>query len=203
MSLRMFNPIFNADGSLSYFRVTCLIVALGCLIGGCVMDSSSDSKNKDKVAEDVTAQVENQDSGVDADDSLSADEIRTIALKEVYQATRYMQTCGALDKGYDNCTVSLSEQAKPYFTMSLDTATDGFTLRFNATENNSDTCKVFETDSDGSVKALNAKGEVDKSCSEAIDKTLKQFTISRDTDANDGQLAPSGFTPIVRNISQR
>ena len=203
MSLKMFNPIFNADGSLSYFRVTCLIVALGCLIGGCVMDSSSDSKNKDKVAEDVTAQVENQDSGVEADDSLSADEIRTIALKEVYQATRYMQTCGALDKGYDNCSVSLSEQAKPYFNMVFDTATDGFTLRFNATENNSDTCKVFETDSDGSVKALNAKGELDPSCTEVIDKTLKQFTISRDTDANDGQLAPSGFTPIVRNISQR
>ena len=199
----MFNPIFNADGSLSYFRVTCLIVALGCLIGGCVMDSSSDGKNKDEVSDDVTAQVENQDAVEDADDSLSADEIRTIALKEVYQATRYMQTCGALDKGYDNCTVSLSEQAKPYFTMVLDTATDGFTLRFNATENNSDTCKVFETDSDGSVKALNAKGELDPSCSEAIDKTLKQFTISRDTDANDGQLAPSGFTPIVRNISQR
>lgn len=199
----MFNPIFNADGSLSYFRVTCLIVALGCLIGGCVMDSSSDGKNKDEVSDDVTAQVESQGSVEEADDSLSADEIRTIALKEVYQATRYMQTCGALDKGYDNCTVSLSEQAKPYFTMVLDTATDGFTLRFNATENNSDTCKVFETDSDGSVKALNAKGELDPSCSEAIDKTLKQFTISRDTDANDGQLAPSGFTPIVRNISQR
>lgn len=199
----MFNPIFNADGSLSYFRVTCLIVALGCLIGGCVMDSSSDGKNKDEVSDDVTAQVESQDSVVEADDSLSADEIRTIALKEVYQATRYMQTCGALDKGYDNCTVSLSEQAKPYFSMVLDTATDGFTLRFNATENNSDTCKVFETDSDGSVKALNAKGELDPSCSEAIDKTLKQFTISRDTDANEGQLAPSGFTPIVRNISQR
>lgn len=199
----MFNPIFNADGSLSYFRVTCLIVALGCLIGGCVMDSSSDGKNKDEVSDNVTAQVESQDSVEEADDSLSADEIRTIALKEVYQSTRYMQTCGALDKGYDNCTVSLSEQAKPYFTMVLDTATDGFTLRFNATENNSDTCKVFETDSDGSVKALNAKGELDPSCSEAIDKTLKQFTISRDTDANDGQLAPSGFTPIVRNISQR
>ena len=199
----MFNPIFNADGSLSYFRVTCLIVALGCLIGGCVMDSSSDGKNKDEISDDVTAQVESQDSVEEADDSLSADQIRTIALKEVYQATRYMQTCGALDKGYDNCTVSLSEQAKPYFTMVLDTATDGFTLRFNATENNSDTCKVFETDSDGSVKALNAKGELDPSCSEAIDKTLKQFTISRDTDANDGQLAPSGFTPIVRNISQR
>ena len=59
------------------------------------------------------------------------------------------------------------------------------------------------TDSDGSVKALNAKGELDPSCTEVIDKTLKQFTISRDTDANDGQLAPSGFTPIVRNISQR
>lgn len=173
----MFNPIFNTDGSLSYFRVTCLIVALGCLIGGCVMDSSSDSKNKDDVSEDVTAQVENQDSGVEADDSLSADEIRTIALKEIYQATRYMQTCGALDKGYDNCTVSLSEQAKPYFTMVFDTANDGFTLRFNATENNSDTCKVFETDSDGSVKALNAKGELDPSCTEVIDKTLKQFTI--------------------------
>lgn len=199
----MFNPIFNADGSLSYFRVTCLIVALGCLIGGCVMDSSSDGKNKDEVSDDVTAQVENKDAVEEADDSLSAEEIRTIALKEVYQATRYMQTCGALDKGYDNCTVSLSEQAKPYFTMVLDTATDGFTLRFNATENNSDTCKVFETDSDGSVNALNAKGELDPSCSEAIDKTLKQFTISRDTDANDGQLAPSGFTPIVRNISQR
>ena len=171
----MFNPIFNTDGSLSYFRVTCLIVALGCLIGGCVMDSSSDSKNKDDVSEDVTAQVENQDSGVEADDSLSADEIRTIALKEIYQATRYMQTCGALDKGYDNCTVSLSEQAKPYFTMVFDTANDGFTLRFNATENNSDTCKVFETDSDGSVKALNAKGELDPSCTEVIEKTLKQF----------------------------
>lgn len=46
------------------------------------MDSSSDSKNKDDVSEDVTAQVENQDSGVEADDSLSADEIRTIALKK-------------------------------------------------------------------------------------------------------------------------
>lgn len=42
----MFNPIFNADGSLSYFRVTCLVIALGCLIGGCVMDGASGSNSK-------------------------------------------------------------------------------------------------------------------------------------------------------------
>lgn len=200
--LKMFNPIFNADGSLSYFRVTCLIVALGCLIGGCVMDGTSDSKSEDGDSS-VASVTQNEDSVPEADDSLSADEIRIIALKEVYQTTKYMQTCGAIDRGYDNCSVSLSEKANPYFTLSQDTATDGFSLRFNATDNNSDTCRVFETDSNGTVTALNSKGEEDPSCAEALDKALKQFTITRDTDADNEQLAPSGFTPIVRNISQR
>ena len=199
----MFNPIFNADGSLSYFRVTCLVIALGCLIGGCVMDGASGSNSKVESLTQASEDAQSSSSDVEADDSLSADDIRTIALKEVYQATKYMQTCGAFDRSYDNCTVTLSEQAKPYFSMNLDTATDGFTLMFNATDSNTDSCRVFETDSDGTVTALNAEGKVDSSCTEALDRALKKFSITRDTDTNDGQLAPSGFTPIVRNISQR
>ena len=94
----MFNPIFNADGSLSYFRVTCLVIALGCLIGGCVMDGASGSNSKAESLTQASEDAQSASSDVEADDSLSADEIRTIALKEVYQATKYMQTCGAFDR---------------------------------------------------------------------------------------------------------
>ena len=194
----MFNPVFNQDGRVSYFRVTCLAIAIGCFVTGCVMHQETQEVTQvtDTVVSDEVAEVETSDSE-------NFEEIRKLALSQIKNATLYLQTCGELDNTFDNCSFNFTKEFTQYYQVKLDAFADGFDLTVKAKSNNNDSCKLFKVDSNGSYTAFNQDNTQDDSCISDLAKSLNTLTIHRDTDYKEGQIAPSGLSPIVRNLSQR
>ena len=194
----MFNPVFNQDGRVSYFRVTCLAIAIGCFVTGCVMHHETQEVTQvtDTVVSDEVAEVETSDSE-------NFEEIRKLALSQIKNATLYLQTFGELDNTFDNCSFNFTKEFTQYYQVKLDAFADGFDLTVKAKSNNNDSCKLFKVDSNGSYTAFNQDNTQDDSCISDLAKSLNTLTIHRDTDYKEGQIAPSGLSPIVRNLSQR
>lgn len=194
----MFNPVFNQDGRVSYFRVTCLAIAIGCFVTGCVMHQETQEVTQvtDTVVSDEVAEVETSDSE-------NFEEIRKLALSQIKNATLYLQTCGELDNTFDNCSFDFTKEFTQYYQVKLDAFADGFDLTIKAKSNNNDSCKLFKVDSNGSYTAFNQDNTQDDSCISDLAKSLNTLTIHRDTDYKEGQIAPSGLSPIVHNLSQR
>ena len=194
----MFNPVFNQDGRVSYFRVTCLAIAIGCFVTGCVMHQETQEVTQvtDTVVSDEVAEVETSDSE-------NFEEIRKLALSQIKNATLYLQTCGELDNTFDNCSFDFTKEFTQYYQVKLDAFADGFDLTIKAKSNNNDSCKLFKVDSNGSYTAFNQDNTQDESCISDLANSLNNLTIHRDTDYKEGQIAPSGLSPIVRNLSQR
>lgn len=194
----MFNPVFNQDGRVSYFRVTCLAIAIGCFVTGCVMHQETQEVTQvtDTVVSDEVAEVETSDSE-------NFEEIRKLALSQIKNATLYLQTCGELDNTFDNCSFDFTKEFTQYYQVKLDAFADGFDLTVKAKSNNNDSCKLFKVDSNGSYTAFNQDNTQDDSCISDLANSLNTLTIHRDTDYKEGQIAPSGLSPIVRNLSQR
>ena len=194
----MFNPVFNQDGRVSYFRVTCLAIAIGCFVTGCVMHQETQEVTQvtDTVVSDEVAEVETSDSE-------NFGEIRKLALSQIKNATLYLQTCGELDNTFDNCSFDFTKEFTQYYQVKLDAFADGFDLTVKAKSNNNDSCKLFKVDSNGSYTAFNQDNTQDESCISDLANSLNTLTIHRDTDYKEGQIAPSGLSPIVHNLSQR
>lgn len=194
----MFNPVFNQDGRVSYFRVTCLAIAIGCFVTGCVMHQETQEVTQvtDTVVSDEVAEVETSDSE-------NFEEIRKLALSQIKNATLYLQTCGELDNTFDNCSFNFTKEFTQYYQVKLDAFADGFDLTVKAKSNNNDSCKLFKVDSNGSYTAFNQDNTQDESCISDLANSLNNLTIHRDTDYKEGQIAPSGLSPIVHNLSQR
>ena len=114
-----------------------------------------------------------------------------------------MQTCGELDNTFDNCSFDFTKEFTQYYQVKLDAFADGFDLTVKAKSNNNDSCKLFKVDSNGSYTAFNQDNTQDDSCISDLAKSLNTLTIHRDTDYKEGQIAPSGLSPIVHNLSQR
>lgn len=194
----MFNPVFNKDGSVSYFRVFCLITAVSCLICGCVMKTSNNDDLSDLQAQ--TAMIEKDLDNVPEENSL---EIREKAVAELAQNAEFMQTCGTLDRSYDNCVVELSDDLKPFYSLDLESSDDGYSMILTATEQNKDSCRTFESNSNGEIIGLNEHGESDKNCLLDLAKDEINFKVFRDTDNKSGQSAPSGLAPLVKHLTNR
>ena len=194
----MFNPVFNQDGRVSYFRVTCLAIAIGCFVTGCVMHHETQEVTQvhDTVVSDEVTEVETSDSE-------NFEEIRKLALSQIKNATLYLQTCGELDNTFDNCSFDFTKEFTQYYQVKLDAFADGFDLTIKAKSNNNDSCKLFKVDSNGSYTAFNQDNTQDESCISDLANSLNTLTIHRDTDDKEGQIAPSGLSPIVHNLSQR
>ena len=194
----MFNPVFNQDGRVSYFRVTCLAIAIGCFVTGCVMHQETQEVTQvtDTVVSDEVAEVETSDSE-------NFEEIRKLALSQIKNATLYLQTCAELDNTFDNCSFDFTKEFTQYYQVKLDAFADGFDLTVKAKSNNNDSCKLFKVDSNGSYTAFNQDNTQDESCISDLANSLNTLTIHRDTDYKEGQIAPSGLSPIVHNLSQR
>lgn len=194
----MFNPVFNQDGRVSYFRVTCLAIAIGCFVTGCVMHQETQEVTQvtDTVVSDEVAEVETSDSE-------NFEEIRKLALSQIKNATLYLQTCGELDNTFDNCSFDFTKEFTQYYQVKLDAFADGFDLTVKAKSNNNDSCKLFKVDSNGSYTAFNQDNTQDESCISDLANSLNTLNIHRDTDYKEGQIAPSGLSPIVHNLSQR
>lgn len=195
----MFNPIYNKDGHLSYFRVACLFVAFTSFVTGCVMhheEVQSVNVTNEDASLNNTAEVAEP-----VEDEESSSELRALAVAQLHDATEYLQTCGTLDNAYDNCSFKFADKLNQYYHTSLDASADGFYLAITAKDNNSDVCRLFEVDSNGNIQAFNKEGSEDKSCLSGFKNDVLELTILRDTDNRQGQVAPSGLSPIGKNLS--
>ena len=130
-------------------------------------------------------------------------EIREKAVAELAQNAEFMQTCGTLDRSYDNCVVELSDDLKPFYSLDLESSDDGYSMILTATEQNKDSCRTFESNSNGEIIGLNEQGESDKNCLLDLAKDENNFKVSRDTDNKSGQSAPSGLAPLVKHLTNR
>ena len=104
---------------------------------------------------------------------------------------------------FDNCSFDFTKEFTQYYQVKLDAFADGFDLTVKAKSNNNDSCKLFKVDSNGSYTAFNQDNTQDESCISDLANSLNTLTIHRDTDYKEGQIAPSGLSPIVHNLSQR
>ncbi len=203
----MFNPIFNKDGTLSFFRLFCLIVAVSCAVAYYVtgQDKSAQSVAKAESAP-ASEVVDTASAGAvreDEPEEISPVAIRERALLELKEDAEYMQICGAVDNGYDNCKVDLPEDLKEFYSMKLHSWGDGYELLILAKDENKDLCRQFESNSNGEIIGFNDKGESDQKCLLGLDNMERGFTVLRDTDNNEGLSAPSGLSPLVTNLSKR
>ena len=66
-----------------------------------------------------------------------------------------------------------------------------------------DKCKIFEINSNGEWLAINDNGDMDADCLDRGVFDSHRFALVRDTDNNDGQIAPSGLAPIGTILSSR
>lgn len=199
----MFNPIYNKDGSLSVFRVSCLIIAVGCFVCGCVVQ---DKKAKNTIETNLTVQNNSDNlSEADAAEPGGADveSIRTFALEQFNQDFEYLLTCGTLDNSFDNCKVELEPSLVQYYELSLETGADGFTLDMKSLPALSDdSCALFSASSNGEIRAFDNNGSENTECINAMAAEKRHFGISRDTDNRHGQLAPSGLSPMVKTLTK-
>jgi len=203
----MFNPIFNRDGSLSFFRLFCLVVVVVCAAAYYITGQDKNSQNL-AIADGAPASkaLETAQSEVlkeEEPEEVSPVAIRERALSELKVDAEYMQICGAVDNGYDNCKVDLPEDLKEFYSMKLHSWGDGYELLILAKDENKDLCRQFESNSNGEIIGFNDKGESDQSCLLGLDNMERGFTVHRDTDNNEGLSAPSGLSPLVTNLSKR
>ena len=87
--------------------------------------------------------------------------------------------------------------------MNLDASADGYKIAFVANEDSKNELENFESDSNGEIKIVDSDGNFDKQALTELKKAKGKFKIIRDTDNQDGHAAPSGLSPMVRNLSKR
>ncbi|MBQ4245579.1 MAG: hypothetical protein IJ671_00875 [Succinivibrio sp.] len=198
----MFNPIYNKDGSLCLFRVSCLAIAVGCFVCGCVVqDKKAKNNYEDKV--NTVLEAQNAPEPVVEEKKTDVEAIRAFALHQLNEDFEYLLTCGTLDNGFDNCTVELDQSLTPYYELSLETGADGFTLDLKSLPSlNDDSCSLISANSNGEIRAYDNKGSENTSCISARTVDNSRFGIVRDTDTRHGQLAPSGLSEMVKTLSK-
>ena len=87
----MFHPIYNADGSLSPFRLTCLGVFVVCLLAYAVtvlIASSDNSKGK------------GQEESVSAEIDAAALKLRSEALSDLADGYAFLKACNSINNGF-------------------------------------------------------------------------------------------------------
>ena len=198
----MFNPIYNRDGSLSYFRVLCLMTAVSCFICGCVMEGKKNSSQDSSKVTAESTQVLQQERKAQTrtqDPSEKFARVRQLAFVELLEDGEYLQTCGVLNKGYDECRIKISDELAEYYKVNLDTSNEGFLLKFEANDSNQDSCRLLEADSNGQYYGYDASSSLSDECSAIKNFPRGEFYVMRDTDNKSETVAPSGFTPINSN----
>jgi len=208
----MFNLVYEINGKISRFRVTCLAVASVCFISGTYLKliSSNDTVEvSSRATAPVSTSVDISDSAEEKftaeDKTLAFDyvQIRQKAVQDLKKNDEYMGFCSVVDHNSEQCKVSIEKDLSPYYVLSYDVNSEGYNLHLEATEQNKDKCKIFEINSNGEWLAINENGDMDADCLDRGVFDSHRFALVRDTDNNDGQIAPSGLAPIGTILSSR
>lgn len=195
--MRSFHPIFNEDGTISLFRVACLVVlALSVLAyfmlkphdGGNAL--AANAAGQDQTGEAAVA--ENSD-----DYDLVA--VRQMAIAELNDGAEFFKACGNINFGFEGCNYQFSDKLLSFYIPGIYAADDGFTITLTAKgRQRLDDCVKFTVDSIGTFTALDKDGLATDKCS---GQTAAEHAVHRITDDLQGRPAPSGAHKVVTSVA--
>lgn len=195
--MRSFHPIFNEDGTVSLFRVSCLaVLALSVLAyfllrphdGGTAETLAA--AGQDNVGELAQAQE------IDDYDPLL---VRQMAIAELNDGAEFFKACGNINFGFEGCNYQFSDQLLSFYIPQVEAADDGFTITLTAKgRQRLDDCVKFTVDSIGTFVALDNQDRVTDKCTGQV---AASHAVHRITDDLQGQPAPSGADKVVTSVA--
>ena len=144
----MFHPIYNADGSVSRFRLVCLGVLAVCLIAYAltVLMAPSDP---------TLVKEESVSDEIDAD----ALKLRTKALSDLADGYAFLKACDLINNGFSGCTWTVSDEVGKAYAHEVKFASKAFVLSLALKDTNGgDICARLVLDSQGKFKAEDQGG---------------------------------------------
>ncbi len=152
----------NGDGSVSVFRLCCLLVLAACMLAyGCVLALADDGGAPS--ARQHASEGAQPGASAKADEEEEADTaegVRALAFRELDEADEYYRQCGSVNEGFVGCNWKFSPQVSKYYEGRSVAADDGFAITLSARPTNPDKgrCAVLEVTSGGSRTSLDEKG---------------------------------------------
>lgn len=194
----MFNPIYNHDGSVSVFRVICLVVISLCMLSyAVILLSSSESTQVSApaaVADEKPAPQVEQEKPQASVVRIDPVKLRKQALNELASSIRYFEACGVLSRGYEGCHFAFSKVVTDRYEVTEDAVDDGFIISFKLKNSEEDSsCSLMSYSSSGDHLSHGADGRISDSC--FPEDFLSDGSVSQlhhATDHVEGKPAPSG-----------
>ncbi len=195
--MRSFHPIFNEDGTISLFRVGCLVV-LALSVLAYFMLKPHDGGNAFAKAV-LSVDKKNEASGAKACEDYDLVAVRQMALAELNDGAEFFKACGNINFGFEGCNYQFSDKLLSFYIPRVYAADDGFTITLTAKgRQRLDDCVKFTVDSIGTFVALDNRGlETDK----CLWQTASDHGVLRVTDDLPGRPAPSGAHKVVTSVA--
>lgn len=202
--MRLFHPVFNEDGSVSLFRVTCLVV-LALSMVACAVLKQDAGRDSAAVKNDPATVAQNLSSEAleELPPEVRLETVRALAVSELYEGMEFFRACGTINQGFEGCNFTFSDKVLRSFISTVDAADDGFYLRLKAKgEQLNDLCVEFAADSSGNgVRAFDRQGDERQDC--LLEPGSLAFgDIHRITDDLNGNPAPSGKAPVLTEVAR-
>ena len=204
--MHKFNLLRNEDGSISYFRATCLIIVALCMVLYAFLDHTSAGTQDGAAATEgektsaLNAVFENK---AEQEAKLRLQR-RQEALAELDDGRHFLTTCGNINAGFEGCRFEFSPQILQFYDAAVEAADDGFSLMLTAKgDQAADLCVTLGADSQGPVYALDKQGKRREECVPQEMRTADLSALHRRIDEIVPQVAPSGRSPIVTRTAQR
>ncbi|MGN0908150.1 MAG: hypothetical protein ACI4NA_00895 [Succinivibrio sp.] len=155
----------NEDGSLSVFRLCCLLVLAACMLAYGIMlaagGSSGEQARKASGAAGGTASSAPSAPEAGAEEEATAEGVRAMAFRELDDADEYHRECGTVNDGFVGCSWKFSPAVSKYYEGRSVAADDGFAITLSAKPENPDRgkCAVLEVTSGGERTSLDEHGK--------------------------------------------
>ncbi|MCR5536851.1 MAG: hypothetical protein K6F05_05490 [Succinivibrio sp.] len=173
------NPIYNADGTLSKFRIVCLLVIAVCMLAyGWLNFQAESSADTRSAANDVAAaQTAQEDAGEGIDLFLPAKnsfvQAKVAAIDEFFESISFYNLCGSLNKGYEGCRFKYSDAVTSLYNVEAEASDDGFILNLKLIDPQKDTtCTAMSYSSSGDLFSYDEQGNhTEQQCFLEVDKS--------------------------------
>ena len=195
----LFHPLYNTDRSLSKVRLICLIVVGVCMVS---YPFVSHNQNDDiSAAQDNIAHKKSMIAKImESDEDKLQDKrakIRNEILLELKNRYEFLQSCGTINAGFEGCSVKFTDAFLEHYDARVSTAADGFSMTIIAKgDMKNDICIQFSLNSNGDFVALDRNKKPTDKCTPKDFIKQNLGSIYRATDNLEGQIAPSGLSPI-------
>ena len=183
----MFHPLYNEDGRISYFRLSCLIIVTVSMFSYGVITLSRDeapliSENMPEPAPAAEAVL--QEPEIDP---------LALALDELAEGSGFLSACGLLNQGFEGCDYSFSPQVLEFFEPGLEVSDDGYALELHSRDRRH--CSVLRV-MNGVFESFDERGQPASGCIPPSYARMNLDLAGHDFDQLVGQDAPSGIKPL-------